>query len=169
VILSNQLIIPKGLTLPSDYLDLDTLDSIINHLNLNDMEPDILIAYSKHDLGICEEYLDRPLLKDTLGQTSYDLNTITINLYAIIEEVKQLKLSQEEQILTISQEFLMTLLHELGHLAIYNGYELPNLIIDQDNYNDEDAVETYAATEFSYLDQTFYIETIWSTPDKLIS
>lgn len=147
------------------------MTSIHKLLNLSDLEKvlknidsktffflnEILVIINEDDIKTCADYLGREeLLEHTLGQNTYDTNSVVINMHEILKSSKDISFNKEDFFYTSVYQFYLTLLHELGHICCRDN--LLNKEYSPIKYSggcdEEELVELFADTWFSYLDNT---------------
>lgn len=144
-----------------DFVDLGKLNKILGVIKpeMFFTLSNIFVLKNEREISICEEYLGRELLEETLGQSTYDTNAIIINLFNILEGAKNVENDAEDLCNTVIYHFYTTLLHELGHVSLRNNLlnaQYSPLIAFLFEFDDEeDLVEWYAKSTFDYMDSKF--------------
>lgn len=159
---------------PKDYFNQeDELKDIVNVIALNEIlkAVDPLLFFTIYQIKILktpeeiesfEEELDRSINSENLGFHTYDRSDIVINWYQIIRGARAICEDTSQFFSTVVHEFYLTLFHELGHATLRdNGLDtsFSPLIevdeMDEEDFDEEAVVESYANNLFKELDDTF--------------
>lgn len=150
-----------------EYINKEVLNSILNKinkdlfLNLNQ----IVFVVNENDRNYLEEeYAIDSYRRCYLGRYNYEYSVVVVNFRTLLVEVaRQLKdecnYTKENFDSFLSEQILITLIHEIGH-CIYsceylNGDEMP--FEDFGLKGEEDVVESYAEKVVSSLHQKTYL------------
>lgn len=144
-----------------EFVDLDKLNKILGVIKpeMFFTLSNIFVLKNEREMSICEECLGRELLEGALGQSTYDTNAIIVNLFNIIEGVKDIESNAEDFCNTVIYQFYTTFLHELGHVSLrdnlLNAQYSPLTALFFEFDDEEDLVEWYAKSTFDYMDSRF--------------
>lgn len=143
-----------------DFVNIDELNKVLSLINNTVFftVSNIIVVKNEYEVSVCEEYIGRELLENTVGQSTSDTNAIIINLHEMFNGVRELEENGDDFFNTMVYQFITTLLHELGHSSLRDNLlsseysplaEYRNEFVDE-----EELVEWYAENIFYHLNST---------------